>query len=147
MNIADLEATLPWGLHDARLESIEVDWLNARATLTVRVRVTAGQDIDRRGRITVGGLVFCSIDAPEIDPSRHYEPVPADGLWIGSGQGAANDEAKSRLPLVPDGCFIHWLFVQNWNRFIHICGRNADLTWLEPQPARARQARPPKRTD
>jgi hypothetical protein len=79
MNIADLEATLPWGLHDARLESIEVDWLNARATLTVRVRVTAGQDIDRRGRITVGGLVFCSIDAPEIDPSRHYEPVPPTG--------------------------------------------------------------------
>lgn len=35
--MADVEDALPWGLHDAHLESIEIDWLNARASLTVRV--------------------------------------------------------------------------------------------------------------
>ncbi len=137
--MANVEAALPWGLHDAILESIEIDWLSARATLTVRVMITERQDSDRRGKIAVSGLVFCAIDPPEIDSARHYEPVPPDGLWIGAGEGAANEEAKSRLPKVPDGCFLHWLFVHNWNRFIHICGRTANFTWLEPQPVRARR--------
>ena len=68
-------------------------------------------------------------------------PVPPNGLRIDAGEGPANDEVKSRLPQVPDGCFLRWLFVNNWNRFIHICGRRADFTWLEPQPVRARRDR------
>jgi hypothetical protein len=62
MTMADVEAALPWGLHDALLESIEIDWPNARASLTVRVMIAEGQDLVRRGKVTVSGLVFCSID-------------------------------------------------------------------------------------
>jgi hypothetical protein len=39
-------------------------------------------------------------------------------------------------------CFLHWIFVHPWNRFIHICGREAELVWLEDaaQPSRGLRA-------
>ena len=82
-----------------------------------------------RARITITGLVFCSIDPPEIDPTRGYEPTPDHGLWIDPGEGPANEDARSRLPEPPDGCFLDWFFVQQWNRFIHIGGRRSDPVW------------------
>lgn len=136
MNIAEIEASLPWGLHDALLQSIAIDWPKAKLTLAVRVKTSEHQDFDRACEIQIDGLVFCSIDAPEIDPKRNYEPVPRKGLWIDAGEGAPNDDARSRLPAIPDGCFLHWIFVRDWNRFIHICGRSATFTWTEPEPVR-----------
>ncbi|HEX7602209.1 MAG TPA: hypothetical protein VF316_11415 [Polyangiaceae bacterium] len=141
MDIATIEASLPWGLHDAYLEAVRIDWSSATATLTVRVMMTERQDMDRRAEITVTGLVLCAIDPPQIDPRRGYEPTPERGLWIDSGEGPANDEAKARLPKLPDGCFLHWFFVQNWNRFIHISGKDAELRWIEEAPVAARSAK------
>lgn len=138
MTIARIEAALPWGLHDALLQRLTIDWPRAKLTLTVRVKVTERQDFDRCGEIEVGGLVFCAIDAPEIDPQRHYQPIPRDGLWIDAGEGAAKEEARARLPEIPEGCFLHWIFARDWNRFIHICGRKANFEWTEPQPVRRR---------
>jgi len=128
---------LPWGLHDAYLEDLAVDWLHARLTLTLRLMMSEHQDMDQRARITVEGLVFCSIEPPEIDVAKGYEPIPEGGLQISDGPGAEGDSA-SRLPATPEGCFLHWLFVQRWNRFIHICGRHALLAWLEPLPVASR---------
>jgi hypothetical protein len=138
VNLSDIEASLPWGLHDAYLESLALHWPKATLAMTVRVMMTKHQDMDQRASILVTGLVFCSIDAPEIDPERGYEPTPIEGLWIDSGTGPATPEAASRLPNVPDGCFLHWFFVSQWNRFIHICGRHAELTWIEAAPVAAR---------
>ncbi len=136
MTIKEIEDALPWGLHDALLERVAIDWLAATVTLSLRVKVTERQDFDRACRIDVGGLVFCSVDPPTVDPSRGYESVPSGGLWIGAGEGAANEESAKQLPEIPDGCFLHWMFVRDWNRFIHICGRTATFTWTEPQPRR-----------
>ena len=140
MTLSGIEDTLPWGLHDACLEALAIDWPNAKLTLTVRLMMTEHQDMDQRARVIVTGLVFCAIDPPEIDASRGYEPAPKMGLWIGAGEGAANDEARKRLPAIPDGCFLHWLFVHGWNRFIHLCGRGAELEWIEPEPVASRAA-------
>jgi hypothetical protein len=140
MNLEDLEATLPWGLHDAYLERIEIDWPKAELVLDVRVMITEHQEMDQRARISVTGLVFCAMDPPEIDPARGYDPTAEHGLWIACGTGAANDDARSRLPKTPGGCFLHWIFVRQWNRFIHICGQSAELTWLETAPVSSRTA-------
>jgi hypothetical protein len=140
MTLEELEATLPWGFHDAYLERIEIDWPKAKLVLDVRVMITEHQDMDQRARITVTGLVFCCIDPPEIDPTRGYEPTPDHGLWIDSGEGPANEDARSRLPEAPGGCFLQWLFVHQWTRFIHICGRNVELVWLEQEPVPSRSA-------
>ena len=74
MNIATIEASLPWGLHDAYIEAVDIDWSRATLTLSVRVMMTERQDTDRRAKIIVTGLVFCAIDAPERWRSTGCEP-------------------------------------------------------------------------
>jgi hypothetical protein len=50
VTLVDLARTLPWGLHDAYLEGLEVDWLHARVILTVRLMMSEHQDMDQRAR-------------------------------------------------------------------------------------------------
>jgi hypothetical protein len=70
VTLVELAGTLPWGLHDAYIEALDIDWLTARLTLTVRVMITEHQDMDQRARIILGGLVFCSVEPPEISDPR-----------------------------------------------------------------------------
>jgi hypothetical protein len=92
MTLEELEATLPWGLHDAYLERLQIDWPEAKLVLDVRVMVTEHQDMDQRARITITGLVFCSVDPPEIDSAHGYEalrpPVePVHPSWPAAPMG------------------------------------------------------------
>lgn len=137
-SIADIEATLPWGLHDAYLEALEIDWPNAKLVMSVRVMITERQDMDRRMKLIVTGLVFCVIDPPRADARGGSTAEGA--LWIDSGEGAANEEARATLPEVPAGCFLHWFFVHPWNSFVHVCGERAALEWTEVAPVPARAA-------
>lgn len=137
MTLDALAASLPWGLHDAYLEALSIDWPRASASLSLRLMVSERQDEERRARVDLSGLVFCSVEPPEIDPAAGYNPSPSEGLWIDAGPGSAPGAAVA-LPAVPEGCFLHWLFVKDWNRFIHLCAREASLTWLsEAGPAQA----------
>jgi hypothetical protein len=105
--------------------------------LTLRLMMSEHQDMDRRARIIVEGLVFCAIEPPESDAAKGYEPIPEGGLQISDGAGVQG-EGASRFPATPGGCVVHWFFVQRWNRFIHICARDAQLVWLEPAPVASR---------
>jgi hypothetical protein len=87
VTLSAIEASLPWGLHDAYLETLALDWPKATLTMTVRVMVAKNQDMDQRASIVVTGLLFCSIDAPEIDPHRGYEPTPTEGSASAPGPG------------------------------------------------------------
>jgi hypothetical protein len=136
MTLDELMAPLPWGLHDSYLEALTLDWPRAAASLTVRLMMSERQDQERRARIDLAGLVFCSVDAPEIAPDRGYTPTPADGLRLADSEGAAPG-AEAVLPTTPEGCFLHRLYVNDWNRSIHICARDASLTWLDPAPVPA----------
>jgi hypothetical protein len=139
MTLRELTDGLPWGLHDAYLEALAIDWSHATAELTVRFMWSERQDRERRGRVSLNGLVFCAVDAPEIAPDRGCMPTPTDGLWISDGEGPA-PSAETSLPPVPDGCFLHWIFVKDWNRFIHVCARDASLAWIDAEPVPARGA-------
>jgi hypothetical protein len=55
-------------------------------------------------------------------------------------QALRQAEPRLHLPEVPGDCFLRWLFVNQWNSFIHISGREAHLEWLEPHPVAARSA-------
>jgi len=78
-----------------------VDWLRARLTLTVRLMMSEHEDMNQRARISIDGLVFCSVEPPEIDLARGYEPIPEGGLQISDGPGAAGEGAAS-LPATPE---------------------------------------------
>lgn len=99
----------------------------------LRLPISKHQDVERRGRLSVSGLFFCSIDPP-WNGDGDYEALPADGLELDGREGAAKGAA---LPPIPDGVFIHCLHVQNWNwRSIHIAARDARFEWIgEPQPS------------
>src|SRR4051794_3981013 len=99
----------------------------------MRLQMSEHQDLDQRARVIIEGLAYCSIEPPQIDPP-HYRPTPQQGLWVDSGEGVQSGDH----PLLPDGCFIQWFFVRDWNRFIHICGKTAQLEWIEPTPVPAR---------
>jgi len=142
MNLAEIEVPLPWGFHDACLERLDIDWAGSRLELTLRLMMSSHQDEDQRAKVVVRGLVYCTIDPPVVHTSQSAQPAPraTSALWIDSGEGPGGDDAKARLPPPPPGCFLHWFFVYDWNAFIHICARDAELTWLEdtPRPARGK---------
>src|SRR5262249_9565195 len=108
------------------------DWATAQATIDVRVAMTESQDKDQLARIRIEGLIFFAVDPPEIDEERGYRPVSPLGFRIDAGPGFGSEAAIVRG--VPADCFVHWFFVQEWNRFMHVCGRIASLVWVEDEP-------------
>jgi hypothetical protein len=136
--LAEVQATLPgWGLHDARLERAEIDWLARRAVLELRLMMSESQDMDQRGRLILDGLVYCSIDPPEIDPAQHCEPTPPGGARLDSGPGVA-PTTDIKHPSIPPGTFVQWFFVSDWNAFIHVAAEAARFEWIETEPGHAR---------
>ncbi len=123
--LEELLGDLPWGLHDAHLEALHVDYAKARLELTLRLGM--GEETYRRATLRVEGLVYCAIDPPACPGEA------ALSVWISDGPGIA-PSAASRIPPAPEGCFVHWLFAHEWNAFLHLCGKNATLTWLEAAP-------------
>ncbi|MGI5864249.1 MAG: hypothetical protein ACOX6T_19635 [Myxococcales bacterium] len=132
--MSELEDELPWGFHDAHLESLHIDWMGARMTMQMRLPINERADLDRRARVTVTGLVYCVIEPRVIDPKMRYEPVPKSGLWLDSWVPSVDEAKEHGLPAMPEGAFVCGFFVQNWNRCIFVCGRDASLEWLEPMP-------------
>jgi hypothetical protein len=126
-----IEGQLAWGFHDALLVRIEIDWLQAAAQMDLRVATTEKQDEDRLGRLTFGDLVFCAIDAPELDEARGYMARRDDGLKVSCGEGVGHESLRSTIPVMPTGAFLRWFFVQEWNRFIHVCAKHVQFAWLE----------------
>ncbi len=132
--LADIETELPWGFHDAYLEGLTIDWLGASLSLVLRLPMTRRQDVERRARVTVAGLFFCSIEPPSLgDPG--WADTPKEGLWIDAGEGPA--KGATGLPTLPADIFLHHFYVRSWNfRSIHIAGRDARLEWLGPEAPR-----------
>jgi hypothetical protein len=126
-----IENQLPWGLHDALLLKLEIEWVLARARLDLRIPMTESQDQDRLGQLTFDGLLFCSLEAPELDKVRGYVATTSDGLQVDCGEGMGRETFRPSLPAIPPDHFLLWLFVREWNRFIHICARSVRLSWLE----------------
>jgi hypothetical protein len=134
MTFEEMEERLPSGLHDASLQALRVDWVKREVEIDLGVQTRDDGECRRLGRVVVGDLLFCAIEPPEDDAGRGYEPLPARGLTIGTGAGTAEATSKKALPRVPDGYFLQWIFVREWNAFIHICGRDVSLHWLEDEP-------------
>jgi hypothetical protein len=132
MTLEELENTLPWGLHDAHVESLTVDWTRAEVVLVVRVAIGEHQETDQRARIIVGGLDYCS-----IEPPRARTPLqPGNGVWVQPDAETAEVEGQ---PTPAEGCFLHRFFVSDLNSCFYVAARDARLEWVEtvPQPSRS----------
>jgi hypothetical protein len=135
MTLDELNYRFPNGFHDAEVYSIELNYRDGAAKLHLSLWVGSMDDPQperesyQEATVIVTGLYFCSIDPP--DPTYPFIP---HGKYIDVSGDPANVD---RLPSLPDllsklpaDAWCYRFFVTDWNRFIHIAGRNAEITLI-----------------
>jgi hypothetical protein len=142
MTLEEIENLPPNGFHDAQLFSIELDYANGRAKLHLNLLVGWPEDPQpersayQEAILTITGLCFCSIEAPQAD----YPFLPdGEPTWL-SGDPAKRDHLPSLPELmqkVPAGAWAYRFFMHDWNAFIYIAARDAELTWSGEKPKHA----------
>jgi hypothetical protein len=142
MTLDELDHILPNGFHDAKLFSIELNYAEGRAKLRLNLLVGWPEDPHpereayQEAILTVTGLCFCSIDPPQSD-----SPFLPDGqpTWL-SGDPAKSDYFQSLPDLIqksPSDTWCYRFFMGNWNAFIYIAARDAEITWIGEKPKHA----------
>ena len=113
MTLETIAAELPNGFHDARLRTLSIDYVSRRATLDLRVwvgdsdaPVEAEREAYRPITLSISGLLWCA-----VEPPRTVAGGAGDELWIDAGPMSSLKD-KPALPVVPDGAFAWWIFVQ-----------------------------------
>ena len=130
MNIEELEADLPNGLHDALLRTFSTDVPERRADLILDVwlgdlasSVTAERERYRAARLELLGLAYLVLDDHDTRyPVGEGSPVRIDACPA--------DDHPQRSRQVPPGGFAGRFFVTEWNAFIHFAARDARLIWI-----------------
>lgn len=130
MNIAELEATLPNGFHDVRVERLSIEFVDRIAIFDVSIwiddtasSVASEQEARHRGKLTFHGLQFCVLDPP--DP--RYPFAKSDALWL-VDLVDADPKVVGSIPL-PQEAFSVRFFVNQWNSFVHVAALDASLVW------------------
>src|SRR4029077_14515744 len=142
VTLDQLEDTLPNGFHDAEIFSLDLDYVGGIAKFHLNLLVGWPDDPEperqayQEATLVVTGLCFCSIDPPY--PNYPFRP---DGKPICvSGDPAKSDHLPS-LPLLakefPPGTWCYRFFVHDWNAFIYIAARDAEVTWIGEEPKHA----------
>jgi hypothetical protein len=142
VTLDELDHKLPNGFHDAKIFSIELNYAAGTAKLSLSLLVGWPEDPEperqqyQEANLMVTGVCFCSIDPP----SPTYPFTPRGRPILASGDPAQSNH----LPLLaelsakcPHGTWFYRFFVDDWNAFIHIAARDAELTWIGAKPKHA----------
>lgn len=122
--------------HDAEIERLTLDYVAREAVLDCSICIGDPDATDeeargarRKGHLTISGLLYCTIDPP--DPSYPYQDAGA--LWmVGDGPVGSNGVSGKHLPTnLPDGAFVRWFFINDWNAFIYIAAESARFEWKD----------------
>ena len=132
MHLADLEKTLPNGFHDAVLQAIDIDYTSRCARFRLRLLTgspDAATESERESRsralLTLRNVLYLVIEAP-----RQQRPGAGAELWIDTGPAGATSPAPPLPdPPLPPHAFAYWMFVHDWDSFIHFAAADAELTW------------------
>lgn len=127
MTLADLARDLPGSLHDASLQSLTIDYSKRRAVFGLSVDIgdpdadnPVERDLFRSAALVISDLAWCIVEPPAAPGVRDGE------VWINAGLLSELPQPP-RLPPIPDGAFVWWIFVQDWNAFIYVAGSRASL--------------------
>jgi len=129
MTLEELENTTPNGLHDSEVKRISVHYERRNLVLDLSVWVGDMGDAPerreayRRARIEISGLLFLVMEPP--DPNY---PFAARDLTIDGCDLSKNLDSKL-LDSLPADAFFGSLWVSQWNAFIHIAARGAQISW------------------
>jgi len=130
VNIGDIEAGLPNGLHDALLRTFSSDPVQRRAEFILDVwlgdlhsAAPSERERYRAARLELIGLAYLILDDAQLR-SRVIDALPVQV------DACAADDDLERARQVPQGGFAGRFFVTEWNAFIHFAALEARLTWL-----------------
>jgi hypothetical protein len=130
VTLTELMQTLPWGLHDAYLVKISIDYEAHTVDVDVRLKMDGRQKLDRLARLHFVGMDYFA-GLPPDKPHDQDDALP----WIDQLDEASREfaELRARHPVVPEGCFFGAFYTrESWQYFI-ICARDVTLTWLEAE--------------
>ena len=128
MTLEDVERALPNGFHDAFLQTLTVDYVARRATLSLRVWIGdadaptgADQEAYRQVVLTISGLLWWIVEPPAITTGH-----AAEELWIDAGP-LSSLKTQPAVPVVSDDAFAWWIFVRQWNAFMYFAATDASI--------------------
>jgi hypothetical protein len=137
MKLDALMRELPWGLHDAYLVRMTVDYDTRTASIDVRLQIDERQTFDQLAR-----LHFTGVESFVVLPTNDKPEFENELPWIDQLRDGPELEAlRAQLPELPDGCSLSALFVRGTGARIAVCAREVTLTWLEPGPVPSRSGR------
>lgn len=142
MTLDEWDQRLPNGFHDAKILSIAIDYRASVAKFRLALHVGWPDDPEpereeyQDAEMIVTGLCFCSIDPP--DPNYRFL---TDGQPICVGGDPAQADHFPALPELlakcPAGTWCYRFFVHDWNTFIQIAARDAQIAWIGATPKHA----------
>jgi hypothetical protein len=137
LNLEELNNKLPNGFHDAKLLSIQLDYIARTATLHLSLWVGSMEAPPGPNRekyqaaiLNLSGLCFCSIEPP--DPG--YPFLPKGKPSSVDGDPAKGDHFPSLPALsarLPEGAWCYRFFVVDWNAFIYVAAKDANISLVE----------------
>lgn len=141
MTLDELDHTLPNGFHDAEIFSLEIDYAARTAQFQMALLIGLSDDPEperqayQKATLLISGLCFCSVEPPYTT----YPFLRGGSIWVG-GDPAKSDHLPTLSALMekcPEGTWCYRFFVVDWNAFIHIAAREAELKWIGAKPKHA----------
>jgi hypothetical protein len=139
VTLDDLENSLPNGFHDAEIFSFDLSYVTGVAKLHMNLWVGSMEDPPperdayQEATLSITGLCFWSMDPPDAA----YPFLPNGKPISVSGAEAKVDSPPFSSELVarfPANTWCYTFFVNDWNSFIHIAGRDARVDWIGEKP-------------
>ncbi len=135
----DVSATLPNGFHDAKLKRLLIDYAKREARFIIDIWVgdmsMEQREVYRLAEISLSGLLFWISEPPAANPTFD---TGGERIDIGSLAELSKKPCLD-LPFVPEGAFVNWVFLTEWNAFNYVAAQDAELTWLGDRTVRIRQ--------
>lgn len=130
MDIADIERSLPNGLHDAILSRYEIDYEARKAKLHLQVWVgdlnsEAEEEREKYAEavLVLQGLRYWAIEPPSKENSLQSGPYACD---TGSVENA-NTHTARELPSAEVGTFRGYFFLYAIEAFAYFCAEEASI--------------------
>jgi hypothetical protein len=130
VTLEELEDTLPNGVHDAEIRKVSIDYSERKVTFDLCVWVGDMDDPPERreayreAQLVLLGLLFLVIEPP--DPK--YPFADSTKLVI-DGCDMREHLPSELLASLPSDAFVRSIWVNEWNAFMHVAARDADLAW------------------
>jgi hypothetical protein len=126
MQLKELLASLPNGLHDATLRSLRVDYVRQSASFDIDFELSDPEvagNFSRPGCLVLAPLVFCFV-VPVRGVGDQLQPLYLDALPLDELRDLPPD-----LPAVPPDAFGYCFIDRIGNSCIFVAAKGASLEW------------------